>query len=74
MQGSQHLVADDLATLQLVRLLHPVPAHLPALVHILVNLPEEFLTLPDDLFRHGDRVNLFFNYNFQNHAGSLMLC
>jgi hypothetical protein len=38
MHGGEHLVANDLATLLHVRVVYPVAAHLPSLVHVTVQL------------------------------------
>lgn len=71
MHGREHLVTDNLATLLKVRIVYPVTAHLPSLIHVMIEFGEKFLAVCNDLGRHIDRIDLFFNYNIQYHEINL---
>src|SRR5690606_6523927 len=66
-QRPQHLVGGYLATLVGVGALHPVAAHLPALVHVGIHLAVEFLRLLDEILRHTDTDGLIVNGHIQYH-------
>ena len=67
LQGGEQLVRHDLAPLDLVGVVHPLPAHLPALVHVLVELAEEVVTLGDEGVRHVEGVDLIVDEGLEYH-------